>query len=383
VCELDGCHRSLAGVRPDARYCSEAHRLAAWRRRKPVSSPVTASLKTEFIDSRFETPPVSSPVTNHRSPPVETPDVEPKNITKEEGVENYPASDLVLRLARAVAHERWCGGIRRDHLAELLKLDPRGRRFNGALWTAYRRGLVDFAGGGWVVPGQANDERRSDDRKPEDLAGGLFSRMPKTGAACADLDLGSVPWQQEAPQSTAGLSISTEPSRAQSRGLPSKMRSTSWAAFLLLALAEYTAGTTSTAMKTRTIRPAPSSAQPRALPAGRIIAVAAMTVATRDFIPASLGDGWNPRSSLRFPTPLGTGMRCQADSAGAVPFGSGHAALTGQAAANGSACKTARDGGHHARSRAVPRARATPWAYERPELEQLGPDLGRNSPARI
>lgn len=33
VCELDGCSASLADLRPSARYCSSAHRTAAYRER--------------------------------------------------------------------------------------------------------------------------------------------------------------------------------------------------------------------------------------------------------------------------------------------------------------------------------------------------------------
>jgi hypothetical protein len=39
---------------------------------------------------------------------------------------------------------RSAGGLHRDHLAEVLNLDPRGRRFVAVPMVAERRGLVQY-----------------------------------------------------------------------------------------------------------------------------------------------------------------------------------------------------------------------------------------------
>jgi hypothetical protein len=39
---------------------------------------------------------------------------------------------------------RSAGGLHRDHLAVVLNLDPRGRRFVAVLMVAERRGLVQY-----------------------------------------------------------------------------------------------------------------------------------------------------------------------------------------------------------------------------------------------
>ena len=75
-------------------------------------------------------------------------------------------SGLVERIGHTVAHPRWGGGLHRDHLAELLKVDPHGRRFVAALMIAERRRLVQFCGP-YVAPGKGI-ERQEDVEDDQD-----------------------------------------------------------------------------------------------------------------------------------------------------------------------------------------------------------------------
>jgi len=55
---------------------------------------------------------------------------------------------LASKVAAVVADPRWGGGLRRDHLRELLGCEY--RELNTAIAIAYKRGTIDFCWG-WVV----------------------------------------------------------------------------------------------------------------------------------------------------------------------------------------------------------------------------------------
>jgi hypothetical protein len=62
------------------------------------------------------------------------------------------------RVAQIAAHPKWGGGVRVEHLAELMRMEPHDPRLWGFIWQARRLGLVDVWRG-WIMADRAVIEK--------------------------------------------------------------------------------------------------------------------------------------------------------------------------------------------------------------------------------
>ncbi len=65
---------------------------------------------------------------------------------------------LSTNLAAKVSDPRWGGGVRRDHLAELVGLRSGDPILSAGIAIAYRRRLIDAAEGWLFAPAAARQE---------------------------------------------------------------------------------------------------------------------------------------------------------------------------------------------------------------------------------
>lgn len=179
-----------------------------------------------------------------------------------------------------------------------------------------------------------------------------------------------MPWVAISPAVNAGLQCA-EPSRAQPCRLPSKMRSTSCASFLIRSLGENTAATASTTISA-------NGSQPWAP-----IALLAMA-ATQNVTPSLqfLSGGMLPSGMLGSVESDASGLGMRGRPSKRTADGTAHAKRREPRQMRNRRFTGRRSTRRLPRCRTIeplPQCPALPWAYEKPELDQLGPDSGHTS----